>query len=284
MNATKSNSAEAEVLAPDDEPVADASESRAVAAHKESAAVAEQAGGAVTPMQLLQIAMDKGADLDRLEKLMDMQDRWEKNEARKEYVAAMAGFKADPPQIIKNMHISYTTDKGTTAYDSASLDQVSGVIGKALAEHGISHRWHTDQPGNGQITVTCILTHDKGHSESTSLSASPDQSGGKNNIQAVGSTITYLQRYTLLAATGMAAKGQDDDGRTSEGAKTLDENQIEHVEALLQGLIERAPTNEAKFYDYISKVAKAEITSPKEIPQRLYAKAIQTLNEAGGHV
>ena len=40
---------------------------------------------AVTPMQMLQIAVEQGADLDRLEKLMDMQERWEANEARKAF-------------------------------------------------------------------------------------------------------------------------------------------------------------------------------------------------------
>jgi hypothetical protein len=35
----------------------------------------------------------------------------------------------------------------------------------------------------------------------------------KNAIQQVASTTTYLQRYTLLAITGMSTKGMDDDGR-----------------------------------------------------------------------
>ena len=39
----------------------------------------------VQPAELLRIAINNGADLDRLEKLMDMQERWEANEARKAY-------------------------------------------------------------------------------------------------------------------------------------------------------------------------------------------------------
>lgn len=49
---------------------------------------------APTPMDLLSIAMDQGADLDRLERLMMMQERWEANEARKAYLSAFAAFKA----------------------------------------------------------------------------------------------------------------------------------------------------------------------------------------------
>jgi hypothetical protein len=63
-----------------------------------------------------------------------------------------------------------------------------------------------------------------GHSERTPLEASPDASGGKNGIQAVGSTVTYLQRYTLLSATGMAVQDQDDDGR---GGKRMPEAEVE---------------------------------------------------------
>jgi hypothetical protein len=97
-------------------------------------------------------------------------------------------------------------------YRHATLDNVSGLIGEALAAVGISHRWETEQLDGGQIRVTCVLTHERGHSERVPLQASPDSSGAKNSIQAVGSTVTYLQRYTLLAATGMAVKDQDNDG------------------------------------------------------------------------
>ena len=60
--------------------------------------------------------------------------------------------------------------------------------------------------------MTCVLTHVLGHSERVPMQSGRDESGGKNSIQGLGSTVTYLQRYTLLAATGMAVKGPDNDG------------------------------------------------------------------------
>ncbi|WP_080398455.1 ERF family protein [Burkholderia pseudomallei] len=51
-----------------------------------------------------------------------------------------------------------------------------------------------------------------GHSKMVTMSGAPDNSGKKNAIQQAASTITYLQRYTLLAATGMSTKDDDDDG------------------------------------------------------------------------
>lgn len=166
---------------------------------------------AVTPMQLLQMAMNQGADLDRLERLMQLQRQWEAGEARKAYVSAMAAFKGEPLEILKTKDVNIP---GGAKFKHATLaDVVDGVAG-ALSKHGLSHAWETKQE-NGLITVTCIVTHEAGHSERTTLFAPPDDSGKKNGIQQIASTVTYLQRYTLMAACGLAAKDMDDDGRGS---------------------------------------------------------------------
>src|SRR5258708_2787922 len=117
---------------------------------------------AVTPMQMLQIAVERGADLDMLSKLMDLQERWEKNEARKAYVVAMSDFKADAPTLEKNKHVAF----GNTQYDHATLDQVCDVIGPALAKYGLSHGWKVEQAEHDVIRVSCVITHALGHSES----------------------------------------------------------------------------------------------------------------------
>jgi len=171
---------------------------------------------AITPGHLLQIAIDKGADLERLEKLMDLQVKYEANEARKAYVADMAAFKLNPPEIIKDKQVGYK-DKNDNfvGYKHATLGAVTSAIVDGLAKHGFSHRWDTRQEG-GVVIVTCIITHRMGHSESTTLSAQKDDSGKKNQIQQMASAMTYLQRYTLLAATGLATHEQDDDGAAAE--------------------------------------------------------------------
>lgn len=161
-----------------------------------------------TPMNLITIAVQQGADLDKLERLMALQERWEANEAKRAYVKAMAAFKEDPPTVVKNKEANFGNNKG---YKYANLAQVAAVIGKALSKHGLSASWQTAQT-DSKIIVTCTITHVAGHSESCSLSAAADNSGAKNAIQAVGSTQSYLAKYTLLALTGLAADDQDDDG------------------------------------------------------------------------
>lgn len=176
---------------------------------------------APTPPQLLAMAVQQGADMDRLERLMTLQERWEAGEARREFVQAMSAFKAEPLEIFKTKHVSFTTRDGeTTSYKHATLADAASVIVPAMARHGLSHHWDVRQEG-GRIVVTCVVTHHRGHSESVTLDAAPDDSGKKNGIQRVASAVTYLQRYTLLLATGLAAKDQvDDDGRGAEDGST----------------------------------------------------------------
>jgi hypothetical protein len=177
-----------------------------------------------TPMHLMEIAINKGVDADTLGKLMDLQLRWDAEQQRKAYIESMDTFRANPPEINKTKKVQYENkDRSFTTYYHAELDNVVEAISEALRKVEIRPSWKTSDVG-GRITVTCVLTHKMGHSEEVATLAGPaDTSGGKNNIQAIGSTTTYLQRYTLLAGTGLAAKGQDDDGKT-EG---MDSNGIE---------------------------------------------------------
>lgn len=176
------------------------------------------------PLAMAMQAMKAGMTVADMRAMLDLQKDWEANEARKAYVAAMAEFKRNPPEIFKRKQVEFTTRDGdTTSYKHATLGDVTTAIINGLAQHGISHRWDTKQEG-GRIVVTCILTHSLGHSESTSLEGAPDASGKKNGIQQVASTITYLQRYTLLGASGLATKDEehDDDGRGAGGGDQYD--------------------------------------------------------------
>lgn len=177
---------------------------------------------APTPMHLIELAVSKGADADALAKLMDLQLRWEANEARKQFEGAFERFKASAPAIIKTKHVSFPNRDGkSTDYWHAELDKITDIIGESLRSYGIIHQWKTSD-ANGKTTVTCVLKGFGHTEEAATLSGPSDTSGGKNNIQAIGSTVTYLQRYTLLSACGLAAKGTDNDGKT-EG---LPENTI----------------------------------------------------------
>jgi hypothetical protein len=169
-----------------------------------------------TPMEMLALAVSQGADMEKLKQLMDLQERWERNEARKAFVAAMAAFKAEPVNIFKRKGVDIP---GGAKFKHATLaDVVDGVVAN-LSKHGLSHRWVVEQQDKNAVVVRCVLTHIAGHSEECMLQAAPDESGKKNSIQQVGSTVTYLQRYTLMAICGLAAKDMDNDGNGAPNKK-----------------------------------------------------------------
>jgi hypothetical protein len=160
------------------------------------------------------IKKDSNVDIDKLSQFFDLHERWEKNQAKKAYVEAMAAFKANPPKVCKDKHVEYNKTK----YSHASLANVTSTINEALSKHGLTASWTTVQ-GENNVTVTCIITHIFGHSEQTSLSSAPDNSGSKNPIQAIGSAVSYLQRYTLLSLVGIATEDMDDDGAGTDDKK-----------------------------------------------------------------
>ena len=220
----------------------------------------------------LGLLINRGADLETLEKFMALQERHEANEARKAYHKAMAAFKKNPPAIVKDAHVAYKQ----TSYSHATLGNVAAVVGAALSEHGLSAGWKTEQ--NGHIAVTCTITHELGHSESTTLSADADTSGSKNAIQAIGSTITYLQRYTLMALTGIAAQGQDDDGNMAGGKvePVISDEQKSRIVDMVDEL-----------GDDISALLKWQnVAAVEQIPAKNYKNIMdelnRTLNKRGG--
>ena len=149
-------------------------------------------------------ATDPAFDLEKLDRLLDVKERWEREEARKAYVAALAAFKLNPPRLVKDRRVDFGEGRNRTRYNHASLGDVASLIAAGLAQHGLSHGWAVAQ-AEGVVTVTCTLTHALGHSEQVAITGPRDDSGNKNGIQAIGSAVTYLERYTLTAITGLAA-------------------------------------------------------------------------------
>lgn len=139
-------------------------------------------------------------------KMMDLQERHEANEARKAYQRALNALKAALPKVIaKDGKVDYTPQgKERVFYRHATLAGVMDSVTEHLTAHGFSVSWVPARLPNGHVQVTCRLTHCEGHSESCSLDATVDGSGGKNSIQAVGSTVSYLERYTILSLLGLA--------------------------------------------------------------------------------
>lgn len=207
---------------------------------------------AVTPMQMLQLAIERGADMAQIEKLMDLQDRWQTAQARKAFDAAIAAAKAEIKPIVKTRAVDFTTAKGRTNYMYEDLALIASEVDPILSKHGLSYRYRSKQEGN-RVAVTCVIAHRDGHSEETTLTAANDDSGNKNPIQAIGSAATYLQRYTLKLALGLSAS-KDDDAQASTPATTAEPEGFDNWQADMRAVAEEG----TKRLQEVWKAAPAE--------------------------
>ena len=146
---------------------------------------------------------------------------WEKldREAKVAFAQAFEQFKADAPKILKTKHVNFPNKSGgNTDYWHVELDKACDLLIPALLKVGITHQWNSTDLPDGRVRVTCILRHRLGHEqEGASLAGPADQSGGKNPIQGVGSSTSYLERYTFLATCGIVPTGTDNDGNPLTG-------------------------------------------------------------------
>lgn len=174
----------------------------------------EVAAPAGSPMGMMLTAMKQGASLEQISQMMDLQDRWQKAEAKKLYDAAFAAFKAEGVRIIKGRTV---TDGPLRGKSYAELHDVVNAVTEALSKHGLSSWWRLTTDDRDWIEVTCYLRHVGGHEESVSMGGPPDTGGAKNAIQARASAKTYLERYTLKAILGLSEEMDDNDGSGGDG-------------------------------------------------------------------
>lgn len=233
-----------------------------------SGALAKVSARDITPMHLLAEALQRGDAVETIARLMDLQERHERNEARKAYDAALADAKTDLPVLTKNRKVGFDSRKAgaaRTSYRHADLAEIVRVIVPILGKHGLTHRFRTSSEPGQPIVVTCIIAHRSGYSEENTLRAGRDESGNKNAIQAIGSTVTYLSRYTLMAALGLAA-ADDSDGATSE------DNAIS-VEQMndLQKRLQKCGIDDKRF------LARFELETLADLPERRLQEAFSAI-------
>lgn len=173
--------------------------------------IVKQESQLTTPAHLIELAVSKDLDVEKLSKLMEMNRQFQADQARKAFFAAMIQFQNEVPELRKNKKVSFTTNSGKTEYNYAPLDSIARQIKATCKACGLSYRWEI-QDTDKEMKVTCLVTHDEGHTEQTTMTANPDTSGGKQAIQARGSAIEYLKRYTLIGALGLTTTDSDVDG------------------------------------------------------------------------
>jgi len=212
---------------------------------------------AMTPMDLMRGAIEHGVDADQLDKLLTLQERYEANQARKAFAAAMADFQARCPTVMKS--------RKADRYNYAPLDEILRTIRPHMEACGLAVRFSTRTDGP-VITALCTVSHRDGHSETSEFAAPVDSAMKVNETQRMGSANSYARRYALMNALNLVASMEDDDGYAAGTQYITDEQAAkirEHIEAL--------SIDEAAFLKYLGC---AEV---EEIPAAKHAAALKAI-------
>ena len=214
------------------------------------------------------IAQDPNADVDKMVALLDMQERIWKQNAKMAFNVSFAKLSKDLPKIEKSKEVSFkdkVTGKSEVAYKHETLEDIDDVCKPLLKKHGFTISFESNVRDGGGMIVTGTLSHEEGHEKTTSMPLALDTSGGKNNIQAAGSTMTYGTRYVYRVLLGLIVIDQDNDGNIIE--PTLDEAHLTHILAL----IEESKADTTLFCKHM------KVENIEEIPDKLYIKAANDL-------
>lgn len=181
--------------------------SNALAQRQESAAIV-QAGESATILQVIQrAAADPQCDIEKMERLMQMHERFQSRQAEQQYAEALALMQQELPSI---------AERGDAArrYTYALWEDINEKLKPVLAKHGFALTFRIPRNEKG-VEVEGVLSHRAGHSERTSILLPADVSGNKNAVQAVASSVSYGKRYTAGALLNFTTHGEDDDAFTA---------------------------------------------------------------------
>lgn len=230
-----------------------------------------------SPVSVMLRAINSGASLEQVEKMMDLQDRWDKAQAKKAYDTAFAAFKAEAVTIIKGKTVTDGPLKGKS-YDE--LHDVVNAVTPALSKHGLSSWWRLTKDEPAWMEVTCYLRHVSGHEESVSMGGPPDAGGAKNPIQARASTKTYLERYTLKGITGLSSQNDDTDGNAERVDPVVSVVQAKRLEHLLSKCSPKAQSAFAKLHGSAQEVLKSQYDTVAAMLEGSAAKASEAAPDA----
>lgn len=130
--------------------------------------------------------------------------------------AALANAQAAFPAIARDKTVTVSSARTGKSYTFkyAPLDSILNAVRKPLSENGLALAQLLD---DGDL-VTMLMHKDGGRLAGRVALPNPDE------VQALGSAITYLRRYSIQAILGIAAEEDDDGNRASGNDATFGPN------------------------------------------------------------
>lgn len=165
---------------------------------------------------VLEMARDSSLDIAKLQMLLEMQQKMEARQAEIEFSRSLARLSAVMPQVPKNGRVSLGEGKGS--YPFTKWEDMDKVIRPLMAEEGFVLSFDSIPHEKG-VMITGTLLHRDGHYRTASMVLQLDTGPGRNNNQAMGSTLSYGKRYTAEMLLNIVREGNDNDGQGGGGFK-----------------------------------------------------------------
>lgn len=177
-------------------------------------------------LAVIERVIESGGNVEVIERMLAVQERMMAKQAEIDFTEALARMKPKLPKIEKKGLITFT-DKNSVERKTphARYEDIQEAIDPHLGAEGFTISFDTQAVPGAMPIISCTLAHKGGHSKTISLPLPLDSSGSKNNLQAMGSTISYGKRYLVGMMFDLIIKGDDDDGAggaiTDEQAKQI---------------------------------------------------------------
>jgi hypothetical protein len=213
-------------------------------------------------------AADPNAPIERLDRLATLYERMVAREAETKFNAALVKMQPRLPVLEERGQI--TGPDGQVRATYATWEDTVEVVRPILARYGFSLSFKPGRSPKGVPTVSGVLRHEAGHKEAAEIELPADTSGDKNPVQAVGSTMSYGQRYVAKMLLGLISRGEDDDGKAA-GQSAVARDAIAEINAL---------TEKSAFLAW--KRAKRRVLS--ELPPAEFQSVIGCYSQRLGHV
>lgn len=210
-------------------------------------------------------ARDPGIDIEKMERLLVMQERIVARDAEARFNAAMTAAQAEMGRISADATNPETHSK------YASYAKLDKVLRPIYVKHGFALSFDEATPSvAGNVRVLCHVSHACGHTRTYTKELPADGKGPKGGAvmtltHAAGAAMTYAMRYLLKGIFNVAVGEDDKDG--NQTVPLVSEEQV----ANLNALITEIGLDKGRLLKYW------KISALSEIPAANYATAMKTL-------
>jgi hypothetical protein len=209
-------------------------------------------------------AADPTVNVDKLERLLAIQQTILADQRRTAFMAAKARLQAVLPQVTK--HGTISDSHGNARNHFAKIEDIDAAIRPLYTAEGFS--FDVDSKATqGGATYTCKMSHAEGHSETKELFLPLDTGAGRNNVQSAGSTLSYARRYLIMMHLNLVTRDEDNDGNGAPQPITAAQC------AELRSGLAAVGGSEARFLNWLA------VASFEEIPAANFARACKFIEE-----